>query len=237
MINISLKNISLTFPNTYGTMKSLRGELFEYIKGNLKFDYVSSLQNIDLSFENGDRIGLLGPNGSGKSSLLRVISGIYVPTQGEVDVKGDVLSLISLTSGIDTEATGIENIYSCSYMRNYTSDQIDRKLKDIVDFSELGPSIYRPVRTYSSGMMMRLSASILVNFDCDILILDEFISTGDANFKKKLQKKISEKIDKSKIFIFASHDELMVNKLCNKKIYLENGKVIDIQDNTLDKKV
>lgn len=229
MADILLKDVTLTFPNTYGKLKSLRGELFEYLKGNLQFDYISSLKNINLDFKTGDRIGVMGPNGSGKSSLLRIISGIYTPTVGEVSVEGEVLSLISLTSGIDTEATGIENIYCCSYMRNYTTEQIDQKLKDIIDFSELGTSIYRPVRTYSSGMMMRLSASLLVNFECDILILDEFISTGDAKFRSKIKKKIIEMIDNSKIFIFASHDESMINRLCNKKIYLENGNLADYQ--------
>lgn len=231
MSKIILENISLVFPNTYGSPKSLRGEMVEFLKGVSHFEFISSLKSINLELNDGDKLGILGPNGSGKSSLLRVLAGIYVPTSGMFHIEGKLLSLISLTSGIDQEATGYENIFSICYMQKYRTDEIKKKLQSIIDFSELGENIYRPVRTYSSGMIMRLASSILVNFEADILILDEFISTGDKHYKEKLTNKIFEIIKKSKIFIFASHDENMVNKLCNKKIYLKKGSVVSYEGN------
>jgi len=226
MTSITLDSVSLRFKNTYGKEKSLRAELFKYLKKDLKFEYFSSLKNINLKLNSGDKLGILGPNGSGKSSLLRIISSIYTPTEGLIKINGNVLSVISNNSGIDLESTGIENIYQICYMRNYSTKQIEEKLMEIISFSELGPTIYKPARTYSSGMLIRLTVSILLNLDSDILILDEFISTGDHDFGKKVRSKIIEKIDKSKIFLLASHNYELVNQLCNKKIFLEKGEII-----------
>ena len=136
-----------------------------------------------MNLKEGDKVGLLGPNGSGKTSLLKIISGIYHPNNGKVIVNGSISTLISLTTGLDLEMDGVENIYLTSYLRGYKKE-IDEKIPQIIEFSELGESIYKPTRTYSSGMLTRLAASIIISFHSDILILDEFISTGDKDFKK-----------------------------------------------------
>lgn len=228
MAEILLKNVYLDFPLSYG--KSIRSELIEkFVKKNDQFPYFSALNNININLKEGDKVGLLGPNGSGKTSLLKIISGIYHPNNGKVFVNGTISTLISLTTGLDLEMDGIENIYLTSYLRGYKKKEIDEKIRQIIDFSELGESIYKPTRTYSSGMLTRLAASIIVSFHSDILILDEFISTGDKQFKDKLFKYMISKIQNSKIVVFSSHDEELINRFCNVKIFMESGSITKIE--------
>lgn len=228
MANIILKNVYLDFPLSYG--KSIRSEFIErFIKKNDQFPYYSALNNINIILKEGDKVGVVGPNGSGKTSLLKIISGIYHPNNGDVIVNGSVSTLISLTTGLDLEMDGIDNIYLTSYLRGYKKKEIDEKISQIIEFSELGESIYKPTRTYSSGMLTRLAASIIISFHSDILLLDEFISTGDKQFKDKLFKHMISKIQNSKIVIFSSHDEEMIDRFCNIKIFMENGSIKKIE--------
>lgn len=225
MAYIELQNVSLKFPMTFQE-RSFRTELFnKLLKKDQKFEFKSGIENITMKLEDGDRLGILGLNGSGKTTLLKILAGVYKPDTGEVKINGKVLSMISMSSGLDMESNGIENIYNISYLRGIKKREIEKKIDEIIDFSELGTSIYKPVRTYSSGMMSRLSASLLLNFDCEILLLDEFISTGDKNFKIKIRQKVIEKIKNSNIFVFASHDEILVNDICNKKVKMSSGKM------------
>jgi lipopolysaccharide transport system ATP-binding protein len=227
MSEIKLANVSLKFPITFSD-KSLRNNLYNFVKKkNEQFNFKSCLKNINLSIKDGDRVGILGENGSGKSTLLRIISGIYTPDSGTVNVIGKVLAVHALNTGIDMESSGEENIYNISFMRGIKKNEIDQKIQKIIDYSELGSSIFKPLRTYSSGMIARLSSSMLVTFESEILILDEFISTGDDNFKKKLRESILKKIESSNIFVFASHDKELVNSICNKKILLKYGEIIN----------
>lgn len=225
MAYIELQNVSLKFPMTFQE-RSFRTELFnKLLKKDQKFEFKSGIENITLKLEDGDRLGILGLNGSGKTTLLKILAGVYKPDTGQVKINGKVLSMISMSSGLDMESNGIENIYNISYLRGIKKREIEKKIDEIIDFSELGTSIYKPVRTYSSGMISRLSASLLLNFDCEILLLDEFISTGDKNFKIKIKQKVIEKIKNSNIFVFASHDEILVNDICNKKTKMSYGKM------------
>lgn len=230
MAIIKLSNVNLNFPMTYVDNRSLRNNLTQrIINKNKNFSFKTSLENINLEFNDGDFVGILGPNGSGKSSLLRIIAGIYYPNSGGVLVEGKVLTLLDLNTGLEPESTGYENIYLISFMRGYTKDQIDKFIDKVVEFSGLEEAIFKPVRTYSSGMMMRLSASIILHFEADILLLDEFISTGDKDFKKKFDEYMSKKLEFTKIVILASHSEETVKKLCNKIIYLNSGKIDKIE--------
>ena len=228
MSHILLNDVQLEFPKFF--KRSIRNEIMDkMLNKENKFSFYSALKNINLNINEGDKIGLLGANGSGKTSLLKIIAGIYYPNSGSVSVDGKVLTLISLTTGLDPELNGLDNIYLVSYLRGYKKKHIDNKVADIIDFSELGESIFKPVRVYSSGMLTRLSASIFVHFDSDILLLDEFISTGDSAFKDKLFEFMLNKIKKTKIVLFASHDEKMVEKICNIKVFMNDGQITKIE--------
>lgn len=228
MSHILLNDVQLEFPKFF--KRSIRNEIMDkMLNKENKFSFYSALKNINLNINEGDKIGLLGANGSGKTSLLKIIAGIYYPNSGSVSVDGKVLTLISLTTGLDPELNGLDNIYLVSYLRGYKKKHIESKVADIIDFSELGESIFKPVRVYSSGMLTRLSSSIFVHFESDILLLDEFISTGDSAFKDKLFEFMLNKIKKTKIVLFASHDEKMVEKICNIKVFMNDGQITKIE--------
>ena len=226
MASISLKNVHLDFPITYTDNRSLRNSITQRLsKKNDNFSFKTSLSGINLELKEGDVVGVLGPNGSGKSSLLRIIAGIYYPNIGSVIIKGKVLTLLDLNTGLEPESTGYENIYLLSHMRGYSKEQVNGFIDEVVEFSDLQEAIFKPVRTYSSGMMSRLSASMILHFEADILLLDEFISTGDKNFKEKFNDFMVKKLQDSKIVMLATHDEILVKKLCNKILYLNYGKI------------
>lgn len=224
MAKIFLRNINLEFPKTYNHDRSIRNRITKLIsKKEQKFEVVSSLKNVNLDLSDGDIVGLVGPNGSGKSSLLRVISGIYYPNSGDRIVNGKILTLLDLHTGIEDENTGYENIFLLSYLRGYKKSEIQKLVGDIIEFSELGEAIFKPVRTYSSGMISRLSSSMILHFKSDIILLDEFISTGDKNYREKFSTHMLKKIKNSKIVVFASHDETMLKKICNRIFKIELG--------------
>ena len=226
MAYISLKNVNLDFPITYSDNRSLRNNLIQRLAGkNDNFSFKTSLTGIDLEFKDGDVVGILGPNGSGKSSLLRIIAGIYWPNGGSIDVIGKVLTLIDLNTGLEPESSGYENIYLLSYMRGYNKNQVDGFIDEVVEFSGLQEAIFKPVRTYSSGMMSRLSASIILYFNADILLLDEFISTGDKDFRKKFKNYMMNKLAETKIVLIATHDEILTNEICTKVVMMEKGTI------------
>lgn len=228
MTSISIKNVNLSFPKTYN--KSMRAELIDkIIKKNNNFSFYSALKNINLTIKEGDKIGLVGSNGSGKTSLLKILAGIYYPNSGEISVDGSISTLIALTTGLDLEMNGLENIYLSSYLRGFKKKEIEKKINQIVEFSELGESIYKPTRVYSSGMLTRLSSSIFISFESDIMLLDEFISTGDKSYRNKLLTHMEEKFKKSKIVVFASHEEKMIDKLCNIKVTMQDGEIVKIE--------
>lgn len=229
MAKILLSNLNLKFPRTFDHDKSLRNRLSNLISNKKsQFELISSLKNINLDLKDGDIVGIIGPNGSGKSSLLRIISGIYYPTSGKRYIEGQILTLLDLNTGMELESSGYENIYLLSYLRGYKKEIIKKFIYDVIEFSELGDAILKPVRTYSSGMIQRLAASMVLHFDADILLLDEFISTGDKNFKIKFSKHMKKKLDKTKIVIIASHDEILVKKICNRVLLIQKGEINEI---------
>lgn len=189
------------------------------------FSIVRSLNIINLEIKDGERIGLLGPNGAGKSTLLRVLGGAYIPTGGEASIEGKVGSLIDVSLGIDTESTGIENIYLRAALLQIPKKIVDDQLDSIISFTELGEFINMPVRTYSSGMHMRLAFAVSTMIRPEILLMDEWLSVGDLNFQKKAEKRLNDLIKRSSILVIASHSRQLIEKCCSRAILLENGQI------------
>lgn len=186
---------------------------------------VRVLRDLNFTLSDGDRVGVVGHNGAGKSMLLRVLSGIYHPTHGRIISQGDVASLIDLSLGIDLEATGRENIFLRSALLGLSKKEVAVKLNEIVEFSELGNFIDMPMRTYSSGMHLRLAFSISTIIRPEILLMDEWLSVGDENFKNKAERRLAELVYTTKILVMASHSRDLILKTCNRVLWLEHGSI------------
>lgn len=186
---------------------------------------VRALHGLDFSFADGDLVGLIGHNGAGKSTLLRVLSGVYAPTQGQAVRQGSVSSLIDVSLGIDHEATGRENIYLRGALLGLSKKEINACLDEIIAFSELGEFIDMPVRTYSSGMHLRLAFSVSTVIQPEILLMDEWLSVGDEGFKHKAEVRLAELVESTKILVIASHSRDLILKTCNRVLWLEHGMV------------
>jgi lipopolysaccharide transport system ATP-binding protein len=187
---------------------------------------VSALKDISLELNDGDRLGILGHNGAGKSTLLRVLGGILPPTSGYVRVEGVVSALLSIHMGLRPESSGQDNIRFRARYMGCSEDDIANNFKDIVEFSGLGEYLQLPLKSYSSGMKLRLAFAIATAFKPDILILDEWLSAGDAEFQKKASERLRNLIDKSGIFAFASHNYRLQAELCNRGIVLSRGEIV-----------
>lgn len=185
-----------------------------------------ALNNVSFSINAGESVGIIGDNGAGKSTLLKMITGVAFPDEGEITVNGQVAALLELTAGFSTEMTGRENIYLKGYILGLKDDFIKTIEDDIVEFAQIGDYIDQPVRTYSSGMKMRLGFAINVNIDPDILVIDEALSVGDAKFKKKCKDKISSIIKHGKTVLYVSHSKDSVKEMCPRSIYLKKGTVM-----------
>ena len=189
-----------------------------YVKNNI-------LRGISFDIEKGDILGIVGKNGSGKSTLLKLITKIIYPDLGNIKINGKVSSLIELGAGFHPDMTGRENIYINASIYGLTKKEIDSKLDTIIKFSELEEFIDSPIRTYSSGMYMRLAFSVAINVEAEILLIDEILSVGDANFQAKCFRKMQELKDSGITIVIVSHDLHTMEKLCNKVIWIESGKI------------
>lgn len=190
---------------------------------------INSLNHINLELTEGDRVGLIGHNGAGKSTLLRVLSGVYVPSSGKIKSQGKIVSLLDISVGMDGESTGYENIMLRGILLGLSPQEVTAKIDEIAEFSELGDYLNMPMRTYSSGMNLRLAFSIITTFPADIILMDEWLSVGDARFNKKASERLDEMVAQSSILVIASHDDALVNRLCNKVITLEHGEIQHIE--------
>ena len=233
MTIISAKNVSIEFPIFGMKSRSFKSSLIKSIAGGkineedaaLK---IKAIDDITFDLKAGDRIGLIGHNGSGKTTLLRAISGVYFPTRGKISVEGSLSSLLDIFIGMDLDATGRENIIARGLIMGQQYSQVVEKIDEIIKFSGLGGYINLPMRTYSSGMAMRLAFSASTSFDADIVLMDEWLSVGDDNFIQNSQKRISKFVDNAKVVILASHDKKLLQKFCNKRITMSQGKIIDM---------
>ena len=186
---------------------------------------VEALKDIDLRIEAGDRVGIIGHNGSGKSTLLRLLSGIYEPSSGTIERLGSIASLVDISLGINGENTGRENILLRAKLMGLSNREIEAKINEIIDFSELGSYIDLPVRVYSSGMLLRLAFSVSTSITADILIMDEWLSVGDDSFSERASARMSGLVDQADILIIASHNRDLIQETCNKVIWLRHGRV------------
>lgn len=230
--SIDARDLTVEFPIFENSHRSLKKKMLRLSTGGIigndagNHPVVTALNGLDFSFKDGDRIGLVGHNGSGKTTLLRVLSGIYAPTRGSLKLQGRTASLLDVSSGVDPDATGFENIYLRGIMNGFKPSVIKDKIDEIADFTELGDYLNLPVRTYSSGMMLRLTFAISTSIEADILIMDEWLSVGDAEFQEKAAARLKSLVDKASILVLASHDPNLIQKTCTRKLQLEHGRIV-----------
>lgn len=229
----SARNVVVDF-SIYGTKsRSLKSTMLRAATGGaLATDaadrvVVRALDNLSFDFNEGERIGLAGHNGSGKTTLLRVLAGIYEPTSGSISIRGRVTSMLSITLGMDPDATGYENIFLRGTLLGLRRREILRLVDDVCEFSELGEYIFMPMRTYSSGMTMRLMFAISTSVQADTILMDEWLSVGDQEFSEKAQKRLTHLVDRAELLVIATHSPEIVQNICTRVIHLEHGKMIE----------
>ena len=232
MAIVSARNLVVEFPIFGASNRSFKHAVMRTATGGrLARDSgqhirVRALDDVSFDFAEGDRVGLVGHNGSGKSTLLRVLAGAYKPVSGDLKIRGKVGSMISLTLGMDFEASGFENIRLRGLLMGFTNQEIEAITQEIVDFADLGEYINMPMRTYSSGMAMRLAFALATAGTADIVLMDEWVSAGDAEFQHKADRRLLERISKAKIMVLASHSEELINRHCNRILKLEHGRIV-----------
>ncbi|WP_454696906.1 ABC transporter ATP-binding protein [Achromobacter aegrifaciens] len=231
MTSIVFDEVCVDFPIYNASARSLKKRLFQVATGGQISANASgrvvirALENLNFTIQDGERVGLLGHNGAGKSTLLRLLSGVYEPSSGSAKITGEIGSLIDIGFGIDTEATGRENIYLRGALLGLTKIQIREKLEEIIEFSELGDFIDMPLRTYSSGMHLRLAFAVSTVIRPQILLMDEWLSVGDEGFKVRAEERLSNLVDSTNILVIASHSKELVCHTCTRAIWLEHGKI------------
>ena len=229
MAHLILKNASVVLPIYNSSARSLTNTLVSAATGGVltaqKGGHLSieALKDLNLEIRSGDRLGIVGHNGAGKSTLLRLLSGVFEPSSGKISRSGSISSLVDIALGINGENTGKENIFLRGKLMGLSKKQIDQKIEEIIEFSELGDYINLPVRIYSSGMLLRLAFSVSTSISADILIMDEWLSVGDGAFAERSSERLRELVDNSEILVIASHSRELIEETCNKVVWLEHG--------------
>ena len=224
MAHIKLHEASVDIPIYSNHNRSIKNSLLKKLtKDKILPQSVRALNNITLDLRDGDRLGVMGPNGAGKSTLLRTLAGVYLPTSGTVEVKGRIASLIDISLGMEGEATGFENIRMRGIMMGLSLKQIKSMEDEIADFSGLGDFLHLPIRTYSTGMHMRLGFAVSTAVDADIILMDEWLSVGDSEFIQKAEKRLENFIGRSSILVIASHSEDLIQRTTNQILRLEHA--------------
>lgn len=186
-----------------------------------------ALKNLNFTVRRGETVGIIGTNGSGKSTVLKIITGVVSPTKGQVKVDGRISALLELGAGFNMEYSGLENVYLNGTMIGFSKEEIDSKLEDILSFADIGEFIYQPVKSYSSGMFVRLAFAVAINIDPDILIVDEALSVGDVFFQAKCYRKFEDFKRQGKTIVFVSHDLNSISRYCDRVILLNRGDILD----------
>lgn len=233
MASITLKGVTTDF-TIYGATPSFRTALLGRAIGGIlrrpdhqnKRVTIRAIDNLNLALRHGDQLGIVGHNGAGKSTLLRVLAGIYEPTEGRCIVEGKVSPLFLAAPGLDFDDTGYENIITCGLFLGMSREEIERKIDDIDSFAELGDYLALPVRTYSTGMVVRLGFAIATAIDPEILLLDEGLGAGDARFAQRAQKRVEALIGRASIMVLASHSDELIRNMCNRAILMHHGRLI-----------
>lgn len=234
MAEIFFDNVTVDFPLMGANSRSLRSKLApSRLGGTLQRAHsgqtiVRGLSEISLNVREGDRIALLGQNGSGKTTLLRVAHGIYKPTSGSLVAHGSIGSLIDISLGFNPEATGRENLFLRASLLGISRNQVREVFEEVLEFTELGEFIDVPIRTYSSGMQMRLAFAVSTLIQPEILLMDEWLSVGDEGFREKAETRLRKVVSGSKILLLASHSRELIERLCNKAIWLKQGQLFRV---------
>jgi ABC-type polysaccharide/polyol phosphate transport system ATPase subunit len=228
MAAIQLNNVDLTFTLRKASRISLKEYLLNGMFLNRKNPKLSvqALRGLNLSFQDGDRIGVIGHNGAGKSTLLKLIAGVYPPTRGTLSVQGRICSLFDITLGFEPDATGRENIAFRAYLQGETPRTLKGKIAEVEEFCELGTFLDTPVRYYSAGMMIRLAFSIATVSEPEILLIDEVLSVGDMAFQLKARRRMRDLMASARLMVMVSHDLTSVRAMCNKVLWFEQGQVV-----------
>lgn len=221
---IVVSNVYKSFNVYLDKSNTIKESLLSFLKRNHK-EKRMVLNGVSLSIKRGEAVALIGVNGSGKSTLLKLMTKIIYPNKGKIDIKGKLTSLLELGAGFHPDFSGRENIYFNASIFGLTKKEIDQRLDRIIEFSELGEHIDNPVRTYSSGMYMRLAFSIAINVDADILLIDEILAVGDQHFQEKCLNKMDELRKEGKTMVLVTHSMDQVKQLCNRAVWLSDGKI------------
>lgn len=220
---IEVKNVSKSFKIYLDKGYSLRDKLL-FWKRN-RYEELSVLKNVSFSIKKGEAVGLIGHNGCGKSTTLKMLTRIMYPDSGEIIMNGRVSSLLELGAGFHPDMTGIENIYINASIFGLSKKEINRRFADIIEFSELGDFLSNPVRTYSSGMYMRLAFAVAIHVDADILLIDEILAVGDVGFREKCLKKLKEIKEQGTTIVLVSHSLGQIESFCNRTIWIHDGQI------------
>jgi ABC-type polysaccharide/polyol phosphate transport system ATPase subunit len=235
MASISIRNASITIPIFGVGSTSLKSVMLRKAVGGRfaksgSILTVDALKGISVEVRDGEKIGLVGHNGSGKTSLLRMMAGVYPPTGGEIETHGRISPMFDISLGMSPDATGIENIEVCGALWGLSQSEVDHGIDDVVEFTELGDYLKIPVRTYSAGMLLRLSFAIATLRQPEILLLDEVIGVGDASFMSKARARLERISERSRILVVSSHSCEIIRALCNKVIWLDQGSIAAMGD-------
>ncbi|HEY8574110.1 ABC transporter ATP-binding protein [Phenylobacterium sp.] len=235
-VSISCRDLSLRFP-VYGVdAKSLKKKLAQVAVGGrlgstlAGATEVTALSGVSFDLKAGDRLGLIGHNGSGKTTLLRALSGAYEPDEGQIEIEGRIAALLDLQLGIDPSATGIDNIRLRGRIAGLSSREIEERMDEIAEFSGLGAFLGLPVKTYSAGMQARLAFAAATSVEADVLLMDEWLAVGDADFQKLAHKRLLKLVERAGILVLASHDHHLLRLYCNKVMRLEGGVASPVTD-------
>ena len=232
MTQINFQNVFAEYPVFNANGRSIKNQLVRIATGGILGStqsgkvLVSAITNLTISISDGDRIGVIGHNGAGKTTFLKLLSGIYEPTSGEITRVGRISALTDIGLGIDSEATGRENIFIRGALLGFSKSEMTSKLDDIIEFTELGEFIDLPVRTYSTGMHLRLAFAVATAIDPEILVMDEWLSVGDEQFRYQAEARMASLLARTKVLVIASHSRQLIEATCNRVIWLEHGHLV-----------
>lgn len=227
---IEVNNVTVNYRMMKDHVKSIKEYAVRLIKGKIKYEELTALNNVSFEVKKGEVMGVIGKNGAGKSTLLKVISGILKPSSGKVSLHGNVVPMLELGSGFDFDLSGRENIFLNGAILGYSEEFLKGQYDEILAFSELGEFIDVPIRNYSSGMVMRLAFSVASLVNPEILIVDEILAVGDAAFQEKSKAKMMELMSGGTTVLFTSHSIEQIKEMCDRVIWLDHGKLIESGD-------
>lgn len=222
---IEIRDVTMRFRMNSDKIRSLKEFVTTALRGKLCYDEFTALDKVSFDVRKGETMGLIGRNGAGKSTMLKIISGILKPTEGSVICNGSVVPMLELGSGFDMDLTGRENIFLNGAILGYSEGFLKEKYDEILAFSELGRFINTPIRNYSSGMLTRLAFSVAAMVEPEILIVDEILSVGDADFQEKSKRRMQEMMGGGTTVLFVSHNGAQIQEMCHRAVWLEHGRV------------